>query len=65
MPKCSRPSTWALVFAWWFHPEDADRVVEILRANGERAQVIGTVGEFGKREVLVPQKGLTLLPPDA
>jgi phosphoribosylformylglycinamidine cyclo-ligase len=46
-------------------PRDADRVVEILRANDERAQVIGTVGEFGKREVLVPQKGLTLLPPDA
>jgi phosphoribosylformylglycinamidine cyclo-ligase len=46
-------------------PEDADRAVEILRANGERAQVIGTVGEFGKREVLVPQKGLTLLPPGA
>jgi phosphoribosylformylglycinamidine cyclo-ligase len=46
-------------------PEDADKAVEILRANGERAQVIGTVGEFGKREVLVPQKGLTLSPSGA
>jgi len=45
--------------------EDADRAVEILRANGERAQVIGTIGELGRREVLIPQRGLTLSPSGA
>ncbi len=46
-------------------PEDADRTVEILRASGERAQFIGTIGELGRREVLISPKGLTLPPSGA
>lgn len=43
-------------------PEDADKAVDILRSQGERAQVIGHIGEIGERMVRIPERKLTLLP---
>ncbi|MCS7266122.1 MAG: AIR synthase-related protein, partial [Armatimonadetes bacterium] len=42
--------------------EDADRTLAILRLHGERAQIIGHIGEVGEPKVKILGRNLTFMP---